>query len=578
MQTQNRRLSLGGLAVLCSFGVAHAQFTTPNIDANPGDVSVSLGDMTFINHGLQGVGRISGNALDSFGETFGSVSSLQITNWLSAGAGSYTGTFNILPDRGYNNNNAGGFFSDYAARIQQVDFTFTPYTGSANIGGTDLASRIAAQNQIAFTSPISGVKFTYADPVTGNPASVTTGLDPALGQTTIFGKSLPYVTSYTGQTFPGSGNATFNNINKLALDSEALVLKPDGSGYVGDEYGANIYYFNPGKQIVGAITPPEALRPHSNGNLNFNSTNAPADGRRNNQGFEGVSVSPDGTKLFALLQSATVQDTNGAMQQTRTNTRLVVYDVSGNATPDNPTAEYVIQLPNYTGNGGGGAVNATAAQSEIIAIDDHRLLVLSRDANGQGSVATSPSVYKSILLVDLALNNPTNVAGTPRDVAGGKVTLAGGALDPSITPVSWVEAVNMLDTAQLEKFNIALDLGGSNQVTKLTLGEKWEGMSLVPANDPSAPNDYFLFVANDNDFLSGEGKMIGPDGNMQSYNAFNNGYPASRIPLGPDGQPAANDTMFLAYRVTMVPEPGTWMLLGCAASLVFIFRRGRLVK
>ena len=73
-------------------------------------------------------GRISASALDSFGETFGSVSSLQITNWTGSG-GTYSGTFNILPDRGYNNNNSGGFFSDYAARIQQMAFSFTPSTG-----------------------------------------------------------------------------------------------------------------------------------------------------------------------------------------------------------------------------------------------------------------------------------------------------------------------------------------------------------------------------------------------------------------------------------------------------------------
>ena len=60
----------------------------------------------------------------------------------------------------------------------------------------------------------------------------------------------------------------------------------------------------------------------------------------------------------------------------------------------------------------------------------------------------------------------------------------------------------MLNSEQLNKFNINLDTG-VNQVDKLTLGEKWEGMSLMPANDPLAPNDYFLFIANDNDFVPG---------------------------------------------------------------------------
>ncbi len=32
--------------------------------------------------------------------------------------------------------NSGAFYADYAARINQVNFTFNPYYGSANIGGT----------------------------------------------------------------------------------------------------------------------------------------------------------------------------------------------------------------------------------------------------------------------------------------------------------------------------------------------------------------------------------------------------------------------------------------------------------
>src|SRR5262245_48472985 len=290
------------LALLLFALTADAQYTVPNIVDVRNEVTITLGDTTFTNHGLQGVGRISGSTLDSFGETFGSVSSLQITNWSGAGGGSYTGTFNILPDRGYNNNNAGGFFSNYQARIQQVNFSCTPYTGSANIGGTDLASKVAAQNQISFTSSISGVKLTYNDPTLGA-GTLTTGLDPgASGRTTLFGKPVPYVIDYTGQPTPGASNTTFTGINRLALDAEGSVLKPDGSGYVSDEYGANVYYFNANKEIVGVITPPAAIQPHTGGTLNFISTTAPGDGRRNNQGLEGVALSPNGRKLFTLLQ------------------------------------------------------------------------------------------------------------------------------------------------------------------------------------------------------------------------------------------------------------------------------------
>ncbi len=547
-------------------------YTTPHTTTASGAESIVLGVTTFTNLGLQGVGRISASTIDPFGETLGAASGMQITQW-SGSAGSYTGTLNILPDRGYN---AGSFYSAYAARIEQVNFSFAPYTGAANLGGTDIASKVAVQNQISFTSPITGVKFTYDDPITRS-TGFTTGLDPAAGTATIFGKTIPYVIDYTGAQSPSAtGNTTYTNINKLTLDSEALVLKSDGSGYIGDEYGANIYHFDENKKIDGVITPPAAIQPHTPaGTLNFNSVSAPADGRRNNQGMEGVALSPDGTRLVSLLQSATLQDSSSA--QTRLNTRLLVYDVSGNAVPGAPIQEYALQLPTYTGNGNGGPVTATAAQSEIVMIDNTRALVLSRDANGLGSASTNPSVVKSVLLVDLSLGSPTNFAGTSRDDEGGKITTAPGVLDAAITPLSWAEAVNLLNPTQLGKFNLELDAGGANQVSKLTLGEKWEGMSLVSANDSAHPDDYFLFVGNDNDFLTSAGQMVGPDGSLVDYNGFD-GYPSQRIPgtVAPsiDNE---NDLVFLAYRVTIatapIPEPGTAMLFLAGSGVLLVFRR-----
>ena len=555
MKTKNRKpfaghrlLAVGVAALLASPVAGLAQFTTPHLINSPGDVTNVLGATTFINHGLVAIGHISASALDSFGETFGSCSSMQITGWTTNGDGTYNGTLNILPDRGYN---TGNFYADYAARINQVGFTFKPYYGSANIGGaTDLEKLNAQTNQLTFGA-ITGVKFTYDDPNTGL-GSFTTGLDPGTNSTTLFGQTMPYVTTFVGQQSPSITNLiTYPGINKLPLDSEALILKPDGSGYVGDEYGANIYYFDATKKIIGAIVPPPAMQPHSPTNvLNYSSAITPLNGRRNNQGFEGVSLSPDGTRLFALQQSACVQDSDAANNQRAKNTRLLVYDVGTNPTNSTPLAEYALTLPTYKGNGNGGAVDKTCAQSEIVALDNRRFLVLPRDGNGLGNSVTNPNVYKAVLLVDTTVGAPLNLAGdSARNAEGGRITTASGVLDPAITPLNWVEAVNMLNTNQLAKFNVAWD-SGTNQVTKLTMGEKWEGMALVPANDPANPNDYFLFVGNDNDFVTSAGQMRSPDGSIVSYNAFN-GYPASRIPAPLDSPNNENDTRILVFRVTI---------------------------
>ena len=77
----------------------------------------------------------------------------------------------------------------------------------------------------------------------------------------------------------------------------------------------------------------------------------------------------------------------------------VIYDISTTKTPTAPIADFVMQLPIYTLNGGGGAPNRTAAQSELLALNDTQFLVLSRDALGLG-LTTGNSVFKSVLLVD----------------------------------------------------------------------------------------------------------------------------------------------------------------------------------
>lgn len=134
---------------------------------------------------------------------------------------------------------------------------------------------------------------------------------------------------------------------------------------------------------------------------------------------------------------------------------------------------------------------------------------------------------------------------------------------------------NRRSPTQLEKFNIQLD--SAAQISKLMLGEEWEGMSLVPANDPAHPSDYFLFVANDNDFLTSAGTMVVPDGTLVTYNAFA-AHPADRIPgaVGDATDPTNNeyDTLFMVFRVT-VPEPGAVVSMTAGAVGLAILGRRR---
>src|SRR6202043_2542893 len=102
-----------------------------------------------------------------------------------------------------------------------------------------------------------------------------------------------------------------------------------------------------------------------------------------------------------------------------------------------------------------------------------------------------------------------------------------GALNPAITPVTYQKFLDINDNAQLNRFG--LHNGAPNDSNDLY--EKWESMTVVPVGDRQAPNDYFLFVGSDNDFITQQGRMVD-----QSY---------------ADASGANVDTLVLVYRVTL---------------------------
>jgi hypothetical protein len=502
-----RRALLASISFAALSGTAFGQaYTTPHVSNVDAPSSVTLDGVTFTNQGLFGAGRLPASTRDFLGDSLGSFSGLAIDprSWRMMANG-FSATLIALPDRGYNDPAAVPPFSDYAGRLLHFKMTFAPYSGA------NLPAATSSQNQVVL-NPDGGVL------LRDNQGRTFTGYDPGSNTTTLFGRAAP--TPPAG--VPGAG--------RIALDAESITFRSDRSFYIGDEYGASIYYFDPNGNLRGTVGIPEALIPRTAGTVNFNSVNPGNTGRRNNQGIEALGLTPDGNKLVAIMQSASVQDTNGANQQTRNNTRILMYDVSQNATPNAPAASYVVQLPTFTAAGNGAATNRTAAQSEMIAINGTQFLMLARDNGaGQGVAPGSPIVTKSIYLVDVS--KATNIAGTAFETTPNGQVSPSGVLNPAITPARSVELVNMLNTPQLARFGLNLNNGapGQSAQTNLTISEKWEGMALVPTLQKGRPNDFYLFVSNDNDFVTTNGAMQGVP-----YNA------------GSD-----NDNMILVYQVTL---------------------------
>jgi hypothetical protein len=459
---------------------------------------VTVNGVTLVNKGLVGVGRIPASQRDKFGETFGSSSGMatDLSSWSHSPDG-YHGTIFLLPDRGYN---VAGT-TDYQPRFNKISIVFNPVADASKLPADKRQHEVMAT--IADT-----IKFTDAE---GMPM---TGLDPDQGGIRPAAKGFP--------DMPQASNG------HVSLDSEAIVRLPDGSFFVSDEYGPYIYRFSAAGRMISAIRPPEAFIAKRNGKEDFSSNNPgpngkepspkdPESGRQNNQGFEGMAMIPGGKTLAVILQSATRQD-GGTAPDTRRNTRILFYDVS-DLDHAKLIRENVVPLPVFTDSG----KQKVAAQSELLAISETQFLLLCRDSgNGYGQHGTT-SLYRRIELLDTS--KATNIAGTAYDDA--TPVAPDGKIVDVVVPATLTSFIDMNDNHELNKFG--LHQGAPND--RDNLSEKWESMGLLPALDPAAPNDYFLFVGNDNDFITQNGYQVGA-----AYK---------------DESGADVDTMLLVYRVTV---------------------------
>lgn len=465
--------------------------------------SVEFDGAKFVNQGLVGVARVPSNARDKFGDTlggFGSGMAMDFSSWHEELDGSYVGSLYMLPDKGWNTQGT----VDYPGRLHRFEATLKPFYGT----------KTSAQNQLTLDYKTS-VMFHQA---LGVP---TTGLDATAVRS-----------SYTFPDLPVAPDA------RITLDDEAVVYPGDGTIWVSDEYGPYVYHYTTAGALIGVIRPPAAfipMRKNASGNVveNFSAnsppigqtynTGNPVSGRQNNQGFEGLAMSPDRKTLFVLLQSALIQDLNPSdIKHTRRNTRLLAYDLWHGE----PTliGEYAVQLPLYQDQTTTTPSLLIAAQSELHALNDHQFLVLARDSSvGESYPATPGSVYRSIDLIDIS--KATNIANTKYDQTTPIAPL--GVLDPSIEPAAYKKFLDVNNNTQLHRFG----LHNGAPANSNDLYEKWESIGIAPVGDAKAPHDYFMFVGSDNDFITQDGFMAGkPYTDASGYNI---------------------DTLVLVFRVTL---------------------------
>src|SRR5262245_20175375 len=257
------------------------------------------------------------------------------------------------------------------------------------------------------------------------------------------------------------------NVLGNAFDPEGFVIDPQSHQfYVSDEYGPSLYEFNDKGTRLRTFTTPANLIPRNGSTPNYAGGDPEPNtaGKRTNRGFEGLAISPDGAYLYAMLQSAMMDEggSNGVCN------RIVKYNTATGAV----IAQYAYQMAGFTQGRG---------ISALLAINDHEFLVLERNNRGIGVGATLASPNKKLFRIDITgatdVSTQTFSDPDPTDT------------DPTIPCPDGKVTKNPVPFLDLT-LNTLAELGNKTP-------EKWEGMAIGPQLKDGS---YVLVSGTDNDY------------------------------------------------------------------------------
>ena len=262
-----------------------------------------------------------------------------------------------------------------------------------------------------------------------------------------------------GHAFFTGHAAAFDATNSpasLRLDPEGVrVARCGGRFYVSDEYGPFLYEFSERGRRRRSIPLPTKLLVDYPSAVLTTELAGNVFGRQGNRGMEGLAISPDGSKLYGIMQSPLIQDggLDATLARVGRNVRIVEVDLETGG-----LREFLYPL-----------ASRSYGISEIVAVDEHRFLVLERD----GRVGLD-AAFKQLFLIDI--EGASDIRGVPALPATG--------IPAGITPVA-KGATPFLD--------LVAALGGPSAA----IPEKFEGLAF----GPDLPDGrHLLLVTVDNDF------------------------------------------------------------------------------
>ncbi|MBC8101784.1 MAG: esterase-like activity of phytase family protein [Cytophagales bacterium] len=357
-----------------------------------------------------------------------------------------------------------------------------------------------------------------------------------------------------------SGNA-FNGLNPQilngssanlgsSLDPEGFVVGANGNFFVSDEYGPSVYEFTATGAYVRAFIPPPNLVPQNAGGPNYvEGRPVITSGRQDNRGFEGLTISPDGKTLYAILQDPLVNEGSQNDGRRSTNLRIIAYDVE----TGNQKSQYVYQLesiatindriPGTSNDFSATNQGRSIGVSSITAISDTKFLVIERDNRGLG-------VDNPLATTDPASAN----VGTKRiyliDISGATDVKEISLANTNTLPVG-VTAVQK---------QLYLDVQAALVQAGLIIPEKLEGLAIGPQ---LADGTFAILLGTDNDF------SVTQSGTGTQFDVYTNQNGGTvQVPIGTTAGVPAGYTLIPGYlysfkadiNAVAAPEPGTLAL------------------
>ncbi|MCC5634326.1 esterase-like activity of phytase family protein [Nostoc sp. CHAB 5844] len=375
--------------------------------------------------------------------------------------------------------------------------------------------------------------------------------------------------SQNGQNFNGLNPILLNgNASVLgrSFDPEGFAIAPNGNFYISDEYGPSVYEFSPTGSFIRAFATPSNLLPRqSDGIINYvDGRPTISTGRQDNRGFEGVTLTPDGSRLFAVLQDPLVNE--GSPDGRRSNNLRIV---EFNTNTGNSTAQYIYQLESLVdinarvpdNNFGANSQGRNIGVSSITALNNNEFLILERDNRGFGvedPTGAIPVASKRIYKIDLTgATDVTDISLTDTN------TLPNG-----VTPVNKTLFADIADF-----------LRNAGQ----PIPEKFEGLAIGPQ---LADGSYALIVGTDNDF------SVTQNGDNVQFDVCTDGTNFTQVPIDsgcPTGQSliptriyalnASQEELAGFVPPTRVPEPTTTAgLVLLASSALFVKRKFKSIQ